>query len=375
MKAQSANKTKVGVLGASGYTGGELVRLLSQHPKVEISLLTANRRSGKTISSVFPHLDNVDLPSLLHIDQVDWKNYDIDALFCALPHGKSQHVIADLIDSDFYSNVSSSNEKRTVDTPARNGVKIFDLSADFRLKDPELYKEWYKLDHIAPSLLGRSVYGLTEFCRSQIADTNLVSCPGCYPTSSLLPLVPLLQEGQVLTLDIIIDAKSGVSGAGREEYQGNLFSEVSEAIRPYGISGHRHIAEIEQLLSGTTKNDVTVTFTPHLVPMNRGILSTTYVRLADGVSSDNARMTLVDKFEYEPFVRVLDKDRIPATQMVRGTNCCVINVFDDRVPGRAIIISAIDNLGKGAAGQAIQNFNVSFGFKETMGLESQAFFP
>ena len=342
---------RTAILGASGYTGAELVRLLARHPKIAMTALTADRKAGQTMAEVFPHLSQVALPRLVSIDEVDWSK--IDLVFCGLPHGTTQEVIAGLPDH----------------------LKIVDLSADFRLFDVAEYAKWYGHEHRAPDLQKGAVYGLTELARDEVRRARLVANPGCYPTSAQLPLIPLLKAGLIGVEDIIIDAKSGVSGAGRAAKEASLFCEVSEAIHPYGIANHRHAPEIEQGLSDASGKPVLVAFTPHLVPMNRGILSTIYVKLANGASAGDLRGHLARTYEGEAFVRVMPEGVVPATRHVRGSNHCFMNVFADRLPGRAIIISVIDNLVKGASGQAIQNMNLQFGLPETMGLEQEPLFP
>ena len=345
------NRLRIAILGASGYTGAELVRLLSRHPQVEIRLLTADRQAGKPLAEVFPHLGHLKLPDLKKIDEADWSG--IDMVFCALPHGTTQEVIAKL---------------------PRN-LKVVDLSNDFRLADVASYAQWFGHEHKAPDLQKEAVYGLTELARPAVKSARLVANPGCYPTSAGLPLIPLIATGEIQTDDIIIDAKSGVSGAGRDAKQGSLYAEVTEGIHAYGVAGHRHVAEIEQELSAAAKKPVVVNFTPHLMPMSRGILSSIYVKLANGATADGLRQTLADKYRDEPFVRVLPNGQVPATRHVRGSNHCVMNVFADRVPGRAILLSAIDNLVKGASGQAVQNMNVMCGIAETTALEQEPLFP
>jgi len=342
---------KVGILGASGYTGAELVRLLVRHPGVEIALLTADRHAGKAMGDVFPHLARLPLPDLVAIDEAGWDG--LDFVFCALPHATTQKVIAGLPKT----------------------LKVCDLSADFRLRDTATYAEWYGGAHQAPELQKQAVYGLTEIYRDDIASSRLVANPGCYTTTAELPLVPLIAAGLVSPDGIVIDAKSGVSGAGRAEKQATLHTEVSEGIHAYGIAKHRHAPEIEQELAVAAGRPVTVTFTPHLVPMNRGILATVYVTLAAGADAEDLRVALAARYDPEPFVHVLPAGKAPATRDVRGSNHCLIGVFADRVPGRAILLSVTDNLVKGAAGQAIQNMNVMCGLPETMGLEQEALFP
>jgi N-acetyl-gamma-glutamyl-phosphate reductase len=345
------NRIRVGILGASGYTGAELIRILARHPAADIRLLSAERSAGKPVEEVFPHLGGLDLPRMIHIDDADWSG--LDMVFCALPHGTTQQVIAGL--------------------PGH--LKVVDLSADFRLSDLAAYETWYGHAHQAPQLQREAVYGLTEIKREAIRAARLCANPGCYPTAAQLPLIPLLEAGLIAADDIVIDAKSGVSGAGRAAKESSLFAEVAEGIHAYGVASHRHAPEIEQGLSEAAGRAVWVTFTPHLVPMNRGILATTYVRLADGESAAELRRVLAERYEDEPFVQVLPLGSVPATRHVRGSNHCLIGVVADRVPGRAILISAIDNLVKGASGQAVQNMNLMAGFSETLGLEQPALFP
>jgi N-acetyl-gamma-glutamyl-phosphate reductase len=348
MTTQTIN---VAILGASGYTGAELARLLAHHPNAAIRLLTADRRAGETMAEVFPHLGGLDLPRLVALDDAAYD--DIDMVFCALPHGTTQEVIAAL--------------------PAR--LKIVDLSADFRLADVNVYAEWYGHEHCAPALQAEAVYGLSEFARDDVAAARLVANPGCYPTSAQLPLIPLIEAGLIEPDEIIVDAKSGVSGAGRGAKEANLFTEISEGIHAYGIAFHRHAPEIEQGLARAAGREVMVNFTPHLMPMSRGILATCYVRLAIGADADGLRAHLAARFDAEPFVRVLPEGAAPATRHVRGSNHCLIGVFPDRLAGRAIVISVIDNLVKGASGQAVQNMNLMAGFAEKAGLEQEPLFP
>lgn len=345
------NKVRIGILGASGYTGAELIRLLSRHDGVEIGALSAERHAGSDPASVFPHLGGLGLPRLVPAGEVDCS--ELDLVFCCLPHGHSQEIVTGL----------------------PNRLKVIDLSADFRLADTETYAQWYGRPHRAPQLQREAVYGLTELAREEIAAARLVAVPGCYPTAALLPLVPLLEGSRIDFEDLIIDAKSGVSGAGRALTEANLFPEVSEGVHAYGVARHRHVPEIEQALSRAAGRPVTVNFTPHLMPMNRGILATIYVRLANGAGPAELRETLLRRFKDEPFVRVVPEGVVPATRHVRGSNHCLIGVFPDRLPGRAILISAIDNLIKGASGQAVQNMNLMCAFPETAGLLQEPLFP
>jgi N-acetyl-gamma-glutamyl-phosphate reductase len=342
---------RAAVLGASGYTGADMIRLAALHPALQITALIAKGHAGQPLAQVFPHLASLDLPKLVTSDEVRWDA--IDVAFCGLPHGTAHSEIKNL--------------------PKR--IKIVDMSADFRLRDPKLYAEWYANQHSAPELIEEAVYGLTEHYRDQIKGARLVACPGCYPTAVLLALLPLAKAKLIATSDIIVDAKSGVSGAGRALKQNILFAEAGEGLSPYGIGNHRHVPEIEQELGMAASATVTVNFTPHLVPMSRGELCTCYVRLAGKASSSDLRKALTEAYADSPFVRVVEDGVIPATQHVRGSNFCHIGVFADRIQGRAIVVSAIDNLVKGSAGQALQNFNLMYGFDETTGLEQLPLFP
>ncbi len=371
------NKLRVAILGASGYTGAELVRLLAHHEHVELILLTADRHAGEQLGNVFPHLGGLGLPDLVRIDEVKWTGLDIDLVFCALPHGTTQEVISGLLNTTSDDIVDEAVKERREDVISglSKDVKVIDLSADFRLSNFQTYAEWYGHEHLAPILQPEAVYGLTEFARGALGETRLIACPGCYPTSSLLPLLPLIGANAIKTDGIIIDAKSGVSGAGRSLKEATLFSEVAEGVHPYGISSHRHAPEIEQEVSKAAGEAVTLNFTPHLVPMNRGILSTIYVKLSGASSADELHQVLRDRYVNEPFVRVMEMGAVPATRHVRGSNHCQIGVFPDRIPGSAILISVIDNLVKGGSGQAVQNMNVAYGFDETVGLTQEPMFP
>ena len=349
--ARSQQRIRIAILGASGYTGAELLRLLAQHPHAEVAALTADRQAGKSIAQVFPHLAQRRLPDLVTIGDVDWQK--IDLVFCCLPHGTTQEVIASL----------------------PKHLRICDLSADFRLADLASYEKWYGHAHRAPELQPEAVYGLTEIMRPAVANARLVAVPGCYPTGAQLPLIPLVKAGLIDADNIVIDAKSGVTGAGRGLKETSLFAEVSEGISAYGIANHRHMPEIEQGLSAAAGRPVMVSFTPHLMPMNRGILSTIYVRLAGGAKIDDLRRALERAYADEPFVRLLPPGAMPSTHHVRGSNLCLIGLAADRLSGRAILVSAIDNLVKGASGQAVQDMNVMLGLPETAGLAQEPMFP
>jgi N-acetyl-gamma-glutamyl-phosphate reductase len=351
-----STKAKIGVLGASGYTGAELVRLLLRHAGVEIALLTADRRAGQEMRDVFPQFAPFPLPRLISIDSIDWNAAALDLVFCALPHGTTQKVIKDLM-------------------AKAPGVRVVDLSADFRLADLAAYARWYGHAHLAPELQREAVYGLVEVYRDRIKQARLVANPGCYTTCAELALIPLIAAKAVDADEIVIDAKSGMTGAGRAAKEEMLFSEVSEGIHAYGVGHHRHMAELDQEFSQAAGRDVVVTFTPHLMPMNRGILSTIYVRGLGGRAPEDLHAILLKQYANEPFVQVLPLGTMPQTRHVRGSNQTFIGVTKDRIAGRAIIVSALDNLVKGASGQAVQNMNLMLGFPEAMGLEQVALFP
>ncbi len=373
----SSEKIRIGILGASGYTGAELVRLLAGHPNADLVLLTADRRAGLAFADVYPHLAGLELPDLMAVEEVEWAGVELDVVFCGLPHGTTQEIISGILHTTQHSLVDEMMRETEGDLASaiQNTPKVIDLSADFRLENVDTYAEWYGHQHYAPHLQGEAVYGLTEFYREQIAAARLVACPGCYPTSALIPLVPLLKADMIDAEEILIDAKSGVTGAGRSPKEGMLHSEISEGLHAYNIASHRHGPEIEQELSKIAGKDLLVSFTPHLAPMNRGILTTNYVRLKEGVSADDLRNHLNEVYFDEPFIRVLGPGGSPATRHVRGSNMALLSVFEDRIPGRAIVLCAIDNLVKGASGAAVQNMNVMFGLEETAGLMQQPLFP
>jgi N-acetyl-gamma-glutamyl-phosphate reductase len=350
-----SNKAKIGVLGASGYTGAELVRLLLRHPGVEIALLTADRRAGQEMRDVFPQFSPFVLPKLVSIESLDWSATALDLVFCALSHGTTQKVISALL-------------------AKAPGIKVVDLSADFRLADLDAYARWYGHAHQAPELQRAAVYGLVEVYRERIKGARLVANPGCYTTCAQLALIPLIKAKAIDADEIVIDAKSGMTGAGRAAKEDMLFAEVSEGIHAYGVGHHRHMAELDQEFSLAAGREVVVSFTPHLVPMNRGILSTIYVR-GQRKSPEELHAILLKHYMSEPFVHVLPFGSMPQTRHVRGSNLTFIGVVRDRIAGRAIIGAALDNLVKGASGQAVQNMNLMLGFPEAMGLEQVALFP
>jgi N-acetyl-gamma-glutamyl-phosphate reductase len=349
-------KAKIGVLGASGYTGSELVRMLLRHQRAEITLLTAERSAGKAMREVFPQFSPFMLPQLAALDGLDWAEAALDFAFCALPHATTQKVVKELL----------------AKAPA---TKVIDLSADFRLADPAAYAKWYGHEHHAPELQKEAVYGLAEIHRREIRPARLVANPGCYTTCAQLPLIPLIKAKAINLDEIVVDAKSGMTGAGRAAKEAMLFSEVSEGFHAYGVGHHRHMAELDQEFSLAAGRKVIITFTPHLVPMNRGILSTIYVRGKRGRTPQDLHALLLKFYAKEPFVHVLPFGETPQTRHVRGSNMTFIGVANDRIAGRAIVISALDNLVKGASGQAIQNMNLVMGWPETLGLEQVALFP
>jgi len=338
---------RIAILGASGYTGAELVRLIATHPGMEIVALTASRKAGAAMAAVFPHLRHLALPRLVTIAEVDFAA--VDLAFCALPHATTQEVISDL---------------------PRN-LKIVDLSADFRLRDPAVYARWYGHEHRALDLQAEAVYGLTEFYRDQIRAARLVAGTGCNSAAGLLAVVPLLEAGLIDPDDIIIDLATGVSGAGRSAKEGMLHAEVSEGFHAYNVANHRHMAEFDQEFAKAAGRTVTCSFTAHLLPQNRGILATIYLK--GEATAIHAELTR--RYTGEPFIRVLPLGDSPHTRHVRGSNFCDLGVVADRRPGRVILFSALDNLVKGASGQAIQNANLMLGLDETAGLMAAPLFP
>jgi N-acetyl-gamma-glutamyl-phosphate reductase len=342
---------RIGILGASGYTGADLIRLAACHPNIEIGVLAASSHAGKPLAEVFPHFAVLAAPNLVTAEDADWDG--CEAVFSGLPHGAAQDLIKAL----------------------PRDLRVIDMSADFRLRDPATYRQWYGREHSATELLAGAVYGLTEHYGDLIAHARLVACPGCYPTAVLLSLLPLVSAQLIDPGEIIIDAKSGTTGAGRSPKQNLLLAEAGEGLSPYAIAGHRHAPEIEQEIGLAAGQSVTVSFTPHLIPMSRGELVTCYVRMPDAASSDDLRAALEAAYSDKPFVNIAAPGIMPATQNVRGSNYCQIGVFADRIPGRAIIIGVIDNLVKGSAGQALQNFNLMFGLPETTGLRQLPLFP
>ncbi|MFN3210945.1 MAG: N-acetyl-gamma-glutamyl-phosphate reductase [Roseovarius sp.] len=339
---------KIAILGASGYTGAELVRLIATHPGLEIAALAANSKAGQSMAQVFPHLRHLDLPALVTIEEIDFS--DIDLCFCALPHKTSQEVISGL----------------------PKDLKIVDLSADFRLRDPDAYEKWYGNKHAAAEMQQEAVYGLTEFYRDEIRAARLVAGTGCNAATGQYLLRPLIQAGVIDLDEIILDLKCGVSGAGRSLKENLLHAELSEGYHAYALGGtHRHLGEFDQEFSAIAGRDLRIQFTPHLIPANRGILATGYVKGEAQAVHD----TLAAAYDGEPFIEVLPMGEAPSTRHIRGSNFCHIGVVGDRIEGRAIVVAALDNLTKGSSGQALQNANLMLGLDETAGLMLAPVFP
>lgn len=340
-------KTRVGIINVTGYTGVELARLLARHPQVELVSVTGRSAAGQKLSAVFPHLADLEM-------NIDSEPTNVDIVFSAMPHKDSAADVLPRLE---------------------RGIRVIDLSADFRLKDAAVYQSWYGLRHPAPDKLQQAVYGLPELHRAEIKGAQLVANPGCYPTAAILALAPAVKEG-LITLDIIVDSKSGVSGAGRTLSLKTHFSEANEDVAAYALDGHRHLPEIEQELGWLRpEQPPRITFVPHLIPMDRGILNTGYAPLAPGASKNEAelRQLYADFYHDEPFIRVVTEP--PHTKHTSGSNFCFIYPTIDRRTGRLVVVSCIDNLIKGAGGQAIQNMNIMLGFPERAGLEALPVYP
>lgn len=335
-------KVKVGIIGATGYTGRELIRILIRHRGVEIVSLSAKIDTSMPICRIFPEFKNIIDLECINFDSVEKIAKDIDLVFLALPHTVSMEVVPKFLEL---------------------GKKVIDLSADFRLQDVNVYEEWYKVKHKCPRLLNQAVYGLPELYRDDIKKANLIANPGCYPTSVILGIAPLLKEGVINLKNIIVDAKSGVSGVGREPSLRAHFPERNESLTPYSVGSHRHIPEIEQELSKLAKQEIKITFVPHLIPMDRGLLTTIYLSLNKKVE---ILSVYKEFYSSSSFVRLVDE--FPETKWIVGTNYCDINIREDKRRQQIVIFSSLDNLIKGASGQAVQNMNLVYGFEETMGI-------
>ncbi len=344
---------KVGIVGATGYAGGELARLLLQREDIEIRWFGSKSYVDQAYTSLYQNMYQM-VDAVCKSDDMEQIAEEVDVIFTATPQG----LCASLLDEEILSK-----------------VKVIDLSADFRIKDVAVYEEWYKLRHGAPQFIKEAVDGLPEINREKIREARLIANPGCYPTCSFLTVYPLVKEGLIDPSTLIIDAKSGTSGAGRGAKVANLYCEVNESIKAYGVAGHRHTPEIEEQLSLAAGEPVTISFTPHLVPMDRGILITAYASLAKAVSYEEVKAVYDRYYEKERFVRVLQKDVCPETRWVKGSNFVDVNVKLDPRTGRIIMMGAMDNMVKGAAGQAIQNMNLLFGLPEDKGLKLVPMFP
>lgn len=353
----SDSSVRVAIVGASGYSGEELLRLLLRHPNAQLTAVTSRQNSELTVASIFPKFASQPAAQLLHFTDPNTEALArvAEVIFLALPHGVAASFAAPLLEA---------------------GCRVIDLSADFRLKSAAIYREFYGHEHSAPHLLSEAVYGLPEIHRQQISNARLIASPGCYPTSILLPLLPLIKAGIIQTSGIIADSMSGVSGAGRKADLDYLFCECNESVRAYGIPKHRHLSEIEEQLSAAAGTKVIIQFTPHLIPVNRGILTTLYLTPSVPFSTSVEECALNDSlskiyseaYEAEPFVRLLQGKALPDTKNVIGTNTLEIAWRLDSRTGRLLVFSAEDNLLKGAAGQAVQSFNILHGFPETSGL-------
>ncbi len=342
---------KVSVIGATGYAGAELLRILSNHPEVEVAAITSESHTGTNIAEIYPHLSGFydkKLTSMKDLGQFA----DSQAVFIGLPHGHAMAIGRPL---------------------AEQGIKVIDLGADYRFRDESIYEAWYKVEHTHRS--SGAVYGLTELYRQQIREATIVGNAGCYTTASILALAPLAKYHLIDTKNIVVDAKSGVSGAGRGLSQNVHMAEMSENLKAYSIAGHRHTPEIEQALQELSGQDSLISFTPHLIPMSRGILSTCYATLQEGVKPEEIDQAFYEMYGQEFFIRLLGRGGYPAVKHTRGSNFCDLGWHIDPRTNRVIIVSAIDNLVKGAAGQAVQNFNVMFGLNEDSGLKQIALFP
>ena len=347
--AVRSGKTKVAIIGASGYAGEELVRLSLAHPHVDLVAVTSRQFAGKTLAQIFPRFAHNEKAKALNFSDPDPKQLagEAEIIFLALPHGLAAEFAKPLLQA---------------------GARIVDLSADFRIKDANVYKEFYDHDHPAPELLSEAVYGLPEVYREQIRNAKLIACPGCYPTSILIPLRPLIRRKAIDRKRILVTSLSGVTGAGRKVEPEYLFAECNESMRPYGVPKHRHLSEIEQELSILAGEKIVIQFTPHLVPVNRGIVTTIYADIGGDVAALDPAVLFSSAYSQEPFVRLLGEERLPDTKNVIGTNFIDIAWKIDNRTGRIILMSAIDNIVKGASGQAVQCFNLMCGFAENDGL-------
>ena len=335
---------KIAIAGATGYTGLELIKILSIHPKVKIEYLCAQKSIGKPISFFDGNIKKRRLPNISKIEKINWKN--VNVLFAALPNGEAQKIAKKI----------------------PKNIKLIDLSADFRLQNPKSYKKWYGIEHKSKELINKSIYAITEFVRKKIKNYNIISCPGCYPTSIQIPLIPLIKKNMINEKKIIIDSKSGYSGAGKNIRKKFPYINLLNSVSAYGVGSHRHMAEIDQELSKFSKRKINALFTPHLIPMFRGILSTMYIETKKKYKAKSIYKTLKKYHKNNFFVKMAKFNEPIGTGDVINTNFCKISVYENRVANKVIIISALDNLIKGASGQAVQNMNVAFKLKENLGL-------
>ncbi|MCK8823467.1 N-acetyl-gamma-glutamyl-phosphate reductase [Fuchsiella alkaliacetigena] len=345
--------TKVGIVGATGYTGAELARLLANHPQVELELLTSRSFVGQQLSDIYANLKGIVDLECESLEAAELAKR-VEIVFAALPHGVSMNIVPELLAA---------------------GLTVIDLSGDYRYHSQEVYEQWYEQSHQSPELIGKAVYGLPELNKSKIKSSSLVANPGCYPTSAILALAPAVEAGVIDLSSIIVDAKSGVTGAGRGANRVTHFVEANENFRAYKVAEHRHTSEIEMGLETLVNNEVVLSFTPHLVPMKRGILSTIYAQLTREVQTSQLLELYRDFYRDKPFVRLQKEGVLPATKNVTASNFCDLGLKVDQRTGRVVIVSAIDNLGKGASGQAVQNLNLILDCEETLGLEFAGIFP
>lgn len=344
---------KVGIIGGTGYIGQELVRLLNRHDKAEIKYITSRSYINKSFDNVYENYR--DILKLECTEQnIEAISEEVDVIFIALPHGVAS---------------------KEINTKITDNTKVIDLGADFRLSSRKVYEKWYKTEHLNEQQIKNAVYGLCEWKRKEIKEAQLIANPGCYTTCSILSLAPLLKDGIVDEESIIIDAKSGVTGAGRTLNIGTHYTECNESVKAYTIAEHRHTPEIEEQLSEMCGNDITINFTPHLIPMNRGILTTCYAKLKNKITYDEVKSIYEKYYQQEHFIRLTKKGVYPETKWVKGSNYCDIGFKIDERTGRIIIVGAIDNMIKGSAGQAVQNMNIIFGLEETTGLKDISIFP
>ncbi len=349
----STNRVRVGILGATGYSGIEAVRLLAGHPFVELSVLTSEHYAGREVADVYRHLAGIDLPPLEEL-RSDLVKGRVDVVFSCLPEKVATAMIADLVQS---------------------GVKVIDFSEDFRLKDAATYRAVFGVDHPAPALLKHAVYGLSEFNRHAIREAKLVANPGCFPTGALLPLLPIIKRDLIEPSSIVIDAKSGTTGARRAASVEQLFAEVNENARAYKVGNHRHVPEMEQEIGNSLGREIAILFVPHLLPISRGILTSIFMRPRTGTTEQDVRNAFEASFAKSRFIRLLKPGELPELKNVRATNFCEIAVHLDKRSGTLLVLTAIDNLGKGAAGQAVQNMNLMLGYDEAAGLLGAAPVP